>query len=179
MKYQYAHDISGKIVSFIFPTQSLVMQENFCGILFLLTLNQRKLKRKQVEGQRAIPFNSDTPLWNNNKNAKNKGTNTVFPPQKQLIFPHTRQSKMLYVSTLLPLGGGESHPPPHPPTVRGWRRMTFQTTYRLEIFQRPKVLTQSSPSEMTFKAPLRKSRPWGKRGKRGAGLWILNGIALT
>ena len=58
--------------------------------------------------------------------------------------------------------------------------MTFQTTYRLEIFQRPKVLTQSSPLEMTFKAPLRKSRPWGKRGKGGgAGLWILNGIALT
>ena len=45
--------------------------------------------------------------------------------------------------------------------------MTFQTTYRLEIFQRPKVLTQSSPLEMTFKAPLRKSRPWGKRGKGG------------
>ena len=43
--------------------------------------------------------------------------------------------------------------------------MTFQTTYRLEIFQRPKGLTQSSPSEMTFKAPLRKSRPWGKWGK--------------
>ena len=49
--------------------------------------------------------------------------------------------------------------------------MTFQTTYRLEIFQRPKVLTQSSPSEMTFKAPLRKSGPCGKRGK-GAGVDI-------
>ena len=48
--------------------------------------------------------------------------------------------------------------------------MTFQTTYRLEIFQRPKVLTQSSPSEMTFKAALRKSRPWGKRGKGGGGV---------
>ena len=92
---------------------------------------------------------------------------TKYPPLRNSLFFLIPVSLKCHTSPPpYPLGGG-SHPPPHPSRVRGWRRMTFQTTYPSEIFQRPKVLTQSPPSEMTFKAPLRKSRPWGKQGGGG------------
>ena len=94
---------------------------------------------------------------------------------------------MSYVSIPQPLGKGrvrESLPPRRPnlvlgalslalpQRVRGWRRMTFQTTYPSEIFQRSKVLTQSPPpppSEMTFKAPLENLDYVGGGGGKGGG----------
>ena len=189
MKYQYAHDISGKIVSLIFPTQSLVMQENLCGILFLLKLNQRKLKRKQVEGQRAIPFNSDPPpppLWNNNKNAKNNMLRikvpTQYSPLRNSLFFLIPVSLKCYTSPpSYPLAGGES-PSPAPPNCQGVETYNISDYIPVRNIPKTKGADTVIPLGNDFQSPPQKVSSMGEAGKGrggGGGLWILNGIALT